>query len=183
MPPIIHAVSSWCMVDVLEAYRDFAPACNAKDAITDLLASVPQEHLAGLRSVVLTNANALAGKRKRDWSWWRGRKARHTQVAGLYHREWQGKPAWIEVFVDQILKDAPSWALRLRVVRSVVFGNVLYHEIGHHIHAAQRPEHREREDVAEEWRRRLARLHVRRRHRLAALVFRPIAWAARRVLR
>ncbi len=169
------------MVDVLEAYKDFAPSCNAKVAVTDLLASVPAEHLAGLRSVVLTNADALTGTRKRAWSWWRGRKTRHTRVAGLYHGEWAGELAWIEVFVDQVLQDAPSWALRLELVRSVLFGNVLYHEIGHHIHALQRPEHREPEDVADEWRRRLARLHVSRRHRLAALFFRPLARAVRRL--
>ncbi len=167
------------MVDIVEAYKDFRPRCDARGVVADLLASVPQEHLAGLRSVVLTNARALAGRRRRGWSWWRGRKARHTEVAGLYHGAWQGEEAWIELFVEQVLSGAPSWALRLPLVRSVLFGTVLFHEIGHHIHAVQRPEHREREDVADDWQRRLAREHVKRRHRLAGLVLRPLARVVR----
>jgi len=163
------------MVDVVEAYKDFRPSCNARQAVADLLANVPEEHLAGLRSVVLTNAAALAGRRRRGWSWWRGRKARHTKVAGLYHRAWQGEEAWIELFVDQVLEGTPSWALRLPVVRSLLLGMVLFHEIGHHIHAVQRPEHREREDVADDWQRRLAQAYLKRRHRLAGLALRPLA--------
>ena len=167
------------MVDVVEAYKDFRPPCNARDAVADLLANVPQEHLAGLQSVVLTNAGALPGRRRRGWSWWRGRKARHTEVAGLYHGAWHGEEPWIELFVDQVLSDAPAWALRLPVVRSLLFGTVLFHEIGHHIHAVQRPEHREREDVADEWQRRLARAYLKRRHRLAGLLLRPLARVVR----
>ena len=167
------------MVDIVEAYKDFRPLCNARDAVADLLANVPQEHLAGLRSVVLTNARALPGRRRCGWSWWRGRKARHTEVAGLYHGAWHGEEPWIELFVDQVLSDAPAWALRLPVVRSLLFGTVLFHEIGHHIHAVQRPEHREREDVADEWQRRLARAYLKRRHRLAGLLLRPLARVVR----
>jgi hypothetical protein len=45
----------------------------------------------------------------------------------------------------------------------------------------QRPEHREREDVADEWQRRLAQAYLKRRHRLAGLVLRPLARVARAV--
>jgi hypothetical protein len=38
---------------------------------------------------------------------------------------------------------------------NLYFSDVLYHEIGHHIHATRRPEHREKEDVAEKWKARL----------------------------
>ena len=171
------------MVDVVEAYKDFRPPCNAKRVVADLLANVPQEHLAGLRSVVLTNATALGGKRKRGWSWSRGRKARHTEVAGLYHGAWQGQEAWIELFVDQVLQGVPGWAIRVPVVRALLFAFVLFHEVGHHIHAVQRPEHREREDVADDWQRRLTRAYLRRRHRLAGLVLRPVARVMRAVSR
>jgi hypothetical protein len=43
----------------------------------------------------------------------------------------------------------------------------------------QRPEHREREDVADEWQRRLARAYLKRRHRLAGLLLRPLARVVR----
>lgn len=42
-------------------------------------------------------------------------------------------------------------------------GEVLFHEIGHHIHATYKPVHDGKENVAEDWSRRLALLHVKRR--------------------
>ena len=75
--------------------------------------------------------------------------------------------------VQELLDSAPlvpTWALRLRLVRSLVLGDTLYHELGHHIHAQQQPEHRERETVADEWQTRLLRVHVRRRHPMARVV-------------
>ena len=74
----------------------------------------------------------------------------------------------------QLLQGVPSWATRVPIVRSLIFGTVLLHEIGHHIHAVQRPEHREREDVADDWQRRLTLGYLKRRHRLAVLVLRPV---------
>ena len=35
--------------------------------------------------------------------------------------------------------------------RKVLFGQILFHEIGHHIHRTIRPEHKEKEDVADSW--------------------------------
>jgi len=43
-------------------------------------------------------------------------------------------------------------------------GDTLYHEIGHHIHYTVRPEHREREDIADEWANKLNKKFVRRRY-------------------
>jgi len=37
------------------------------------------------------------------------------------------------------------------------FADVLYHEVGHHIHATRRPEYRDKEDVAEAWSAKLSR--------------------------
>jgi hypothetical protein len=57
----------------------------------------------------------------------------------------------------------------------MVLGEVLFHEIGHHIHYTQAPEFREREDVAEDWKKRLSKIYFRKRywyfvtHRLHAL--------------
>jgi hypothetical protein len=169
------------MVEVIEAYRDFIPATNATATVEDLLASVPEEHLIGLWRVVLTNSAALTGHRKRSWSRSRGRKARHVHVQGLYHQRWRGEPAWIEVFVDKIEQSYPAWSLRLAVVRSVAFSEVVFHELGHHIHASQRPEHRDREDVADDWARRFARQYVRRRHRVVTAMLRPMFWARRSI--
>jgi hypothetical protein len=125
----------------------------------------------------LTNAQALTGTRKRRWSWSRGRKVRHgSGVAGLYHHATRTEPAWVEIFVEKAYVGMPSWALRLPFVRDATMGSVLYHEVGHHIHATQSPEYREREAVADAWKHRLTRLHVRRRHSVIRLLFQPVAW-------
>jgi hypothetical protein len=36
-------------------------------------------------------------------------------------------------------------------LRNIGFGLVLFHELGHHIHYTIRPEHTEKEDVADNW--------------------------------
>ncbi len=166
--------------EVTEAYRQFTPPCNAKATVEDLLDSVSPEHLLGLKSVVLTNSGALSATRRKRWSWSRGRKARHRNVAGLYYAESRQQDAWIEVFVDQVVADTPAWALRWRLVRTVLFAPVLFHEVGHHIHARVRPEHREREDVADEWAKRLRQEYVRRRHAIARIILLPLVWISRR---
>jgi len=171
------------MVEVVEAYRDFVQPCNARAAVEELLRSVPEEHLSGLWRIVVTNGAALTGKRRRSWSWSRGRKARHAEVRGLYHQEWRGEPAWIELFVDKVVDGPPAWALRLPLVRSLLFGAVLYHEVGHHIHARQRPEHRDREDVADDWQARLGRAHIRQRHPIARVGLWPVIRLARLLMR
>lgn len=163
------------MTEVVEAYRGYSPPCDLQATVEELLGVVPAEYLVGLQRVVLTNTAALAGTRKRRWSWHRGRKVRHTDAAGLYHHATRSEPAAIEVFVDQALADAPAWALRLRFVRTTLIGEVLFHEVGHHIHARHRPEYRDREDVADEWGRKLSRRHFRRRHKLLAFMLAPIA--------
>jgi hypothetical protein len=168
------------MVEIVDAYSDFAAPCDARAGVAELLETVPPQHLNGLRYVRLTNAAALKGARKRGRSWSRGRKVKHSEVAGLYHAAWQGQPACIELFVDQIFDGPPRWLLRWRLVRNLLLADVLFHELGHHIHEVERPEHREREAVAEDWSRRLSRHYLRRRHSVAWFTLRPLARLARR---
>jgi hypothetical protein len=163
------------MVEVVEAYRASVAPCDARSSVAELLETVSSEHLAGLRCVVLTNSAALTGARKRARSRSRGKKARHSEVAGLYHAAWQGQAAWIEIFVDKTLDRLPRWLLRVRLARNLLLARVLFHELGHHIHRVQRPEHREKENVADDWGGRLSREYVRRRHPIGWLTLRPVA--------
>ena len=71
---------------------------------------------------------------------------------GLYHAQWKGTPAWIEMFVNNIVEAFPPMLFRVPLFRDMVFAEVLYHEVGHHIHRTVRPEYQEREDVADKWR-------------------------------
>jgi hypothetical protein len=50
------------------------------------------------------------------------------------------------------------------VLRYIVAGKVLYHEIGHHIHAVHRPVHEQRENVADDWSGKSTKLFYRRHY-------------------
>jgi hypothetical protein len=92
---------------------------------------------------------------------------RFDEAAGLYHPAFNGKPAWIEIFVDNTLRGWESgWWLRIPLIREGKLADVLFHEIGHHIHFTCRPEYREKEDVADVWLVRLRRNYTRKRFRL-----------------
>jgi hypothetical protein len=72
---------------------------------------------------------------------------------------------------------------RSRFVAFTVIGRVLFHELGHHIHLTTRPEFKEKEDVADDWSKRLMRNAVRRRHRFMRPFIRPAASTALLVLK
>jgi hypothetical protein len=54
-----------------------------------------------------------------------------------------------------------GWWLKLSLWREMLVSDVLFHEIGHHIHAISHREYRERETVADEWRDRLQGRYLR----------------------
>lgn len=49
-------------------------------------------------------------------------------------------------------------------MQDIVFSEILYHKIGHHIHYTKLPEHTEREDVAESWMRKLKFQYFRKHY-------------------
>jgi hypothetical protein len=102
----------------------------------------------------------------------RGRKVKIVETAGLYHQAWHGNPAWIEIFVDNAVgTPLGGWLWRRGLFRETDLREVLFHEIGHHIHATVQPEHREREDVADVWKLRLLRNYFRQRRPILRKVF------------
>ena len=136
---------------LVEAYRDFEPPANFKQVVETLLAYVPPKYLAGLKTIILTNSSGLSRERRRQKTWSRNRKVRLSECGGFYSRATRSSPATVSLYVDNIVRDLPRWMSRPPVVRYMVPSDVLYHEIGHHIHAVHKPIHEQREDVAEEW--------------------------------
>jgi hypothetical protein len=133
-------------------FSDYEPPFDAVPIVQRMLDSVPRKYLVGLGQVVLTNASGLPRKLSRAVTKSRHRKVRLGQAAGLYHPASNGKPAWIEIFVDNTLRGWESgWWLRIPLIREGKLADVLFHEIGHHIHFTCRPEYREKEDVADVW--------------------------------
>ena len=160
------------------SFCDYEPPFDVASAVQHILESVPRKYLTGLGAVVLTNAGALPRKRHNSIIKARQRRMRLGGVAGLYHASAKGNPAWIEIFVDNTLHgwDKTLW-VRVRLFRESKLSDVLFHEIGHHIHRTIRPEYREKEDVADVWKVRLQRNYHKQRFgwiRLVSRLIRPL---------
>jgi hypothetical protein len=137
--------------EVVEQYKGYTPPVDVAKSIRILLRYVPRRYLAGLGMVVLTNSGALSHNMRRQKVKHRGRKIRLKTSRGSYYRPWKGQPARIQIFVDNTLEGMSGRVLRIPPVRELLLGEVLYHEIGHHIHRTSKPEFKEPEDVAEKW--------------------------------
>jgi hypothetical protein len=160
---------------VQASFSGYEPPFDAVPIVQRMLNSVPEKYLVGLREVVLTNASGLPRKLRRSVTKSRRRKVRFDQAAGLYHPAFNGRPAWIEIFVDNTLQGwERGWWLKIPFIREGRLADVLFHEIGHHIHFTCRPEYREKEDVADVWLVRLRRNYTQQRFRWTARFFRFI---------
>lgn len=138
-------------VKVVEQYRDWTPVVQITPVVERLLRTLPQRYLAGIRTVVVSNASGLNRARRRSVTRSRKRKVKIVESRGLYHQAHGGDPAWIELFVDNIFAGEPRCSWRLPFWRDWIIGWTLCHEVGHHVHTVMAPEYREHEDVADDW--------------------------------
>jgi hypothetical protein len=150
--------------EIVESYRDYQHPVEIRQIVEDLLESVPSKYLAGLTTIVLTNRSALTRDQRRQKIWARNSKYPLAEARGAYYEATRSRPASVWLLVDNILKQEPPWALRAPLLRYNALSSVLYHEIGHHIHAVHRPIYEGKENVAEDWSRKLSRLFYRRRY-------------------
>jgi hypothetical protein len=171
---------------VVASFSGYVPPFDVIPIVERMLASVPPKYLIGLKEVVLTNSSGLPRRRRRAVTKSRKRKVKIVEARGLYHPAWNGNQAWIEIFVDNTLKRWENgWWLKLSFLREGLIGEVLFHEIGHHIHFTTHPEYREKEDVADTWKVRLERTYLRERHPVMQAIgypLRPLTTILRRVL-
>jgi hypothetical protein len=154
-------------LQVVEQYRDWEPPISLVPVVQSLLFTLPPRYLLGLKTVVLTNASGLNRTRRRSKTRSRQRKVKVVDVLGLYHPARRENPPWIELFIDNIFKSEPDTVYRIPYWRDWILMHTLYHELGHHIHAYQAPEFRDKEDIAEDWAETLAAKQYRRLHAIA----------------
>jgi hypothetical protein len=171
---------------VVTNFSGYVPPFDVAPIVERMLASVPPKYLIGLKEVVLTNSSGLSRKRRRSVTKSRKHKVKIVEARGLYHQAWHDNLAWIEILVDNTLKYwEKGWWLKLSFLRESALGDVLFHEIGHHIHFTTRPEYREKEDVADTWKVRLERIYLRGRHPVMHAIgylLRPLTTVLRRAL-
>jgi hypothetical protein len=167
------------MPEIVDGYRDYQPPPEFRKLVENLLKSVPSNYLVGLNTIVLTNQSALTRDQRRQKIWGRNRKYPLAEARGAYYEATRSRPASVWLLVDNILKSEPPWVLRAPLLRYNALSNVLYHEVGHHIHAVHRPIYQGKENVAEDWSRKLSRRFHRRRYWYLMPVAYPISLAVR----
>jgi hypothetical protein len=132
--------------------------------VETLLQYVPEEYLGGLQSILLTNLHAVTGRKKKQKTWSRNRKVRLVEVLGYYSPAVHTSKAFIVLNVDNMCRNWDGLLAKLPLVRYMPVCEVLYHEIGHHIHAEHQPVYKGKEDVAENWTRKLRAGFIRKRY-------------------
>jgi hypothetical protein len=163
------------VITIREDYSAYVAPKWVRRTVERLLNSLSESHLTGLSAIVLTNAGTRKHAR-------RSRRNRRQDRLGSYCPPWQSELAWIELVVDEIVKELPRPLDKLQLLRDLAFGRVLFHEIGHHLHQTRRGLGRTGESSAEAWESRLSRIHFRKRYRyLRPLV--PLLTVARNVAR
>lgn len=165
--------------EIVEYYRDYIPPAQVKNIVQNLLKGVPKPYLSGLGTVVLTNRSALTRDQKRQRVWSRNRKGRLVDARGAYYRATAKSPATVWLIIDNIQRPEPALIFRVPIAAYDLIGKVLYHEIGHHIHAAIEPIYEGKENVADDWSDRLWRRFSRRRY----WYLMPIAYPVRQFSR
>lgn len=162
---------------IAENYRDYTPPRWVKKIIEQALDSVPPNYLYGLKTIVLTNRSALNRNQRRQKIWHRNKFHRATEARGVYYAATRSGPATVWLYVDNILRPFPGWLARCPFAPVVELSEVLFHEIGHHIHAVHKPVYDGKENIAEDWSRKLLRRFFHRRYWYALPVVYPVVTA------
>ena len=165
-------------VPIREFYKNFTPPHWVYATVVRIMNSVPDKHLCGLDCVVLTNQSAKARRDRLGKVTSRGRRHPQSRVLGRYHPAHRGNKPWIELYVDNVCAQIPKRYNWIPILRETIIGKPLFHEIGHHIHRSK-PEHREKEDVADDWALKLGRNFVQKRYWYLRPIRKQVAWAAR----
>jgi hypothetical protein len=147
------------MVSIREDYQRYVPPAWVAVTIRRLLDSLPDGYVAGLSAVVLTEATKVGKGKSRRVA---GRKHSRRECLGLYRRWPRGDQPAIFIIVDNVLREERlQW---LQFARDAMLGEVLFHEIGHHLHFKVGSAGAGDEASAENWERRLWGMHLRKRY-------------------
>ncbi|HEU4712951.1 MAG TPA: hypothetical protein VFS76_15360 [Pyrinomonadaceae bacterium] len=130
---------------IIEEYEDYTPPVRVSTAVELLMKHVPPEHVEGLRKVVLTNSARVLKTHKGKYTF-DGKRMRAADLRGFYGN------GHICLIMDRILDHYPQSFLLVPMIKTLAIGEILYHELGHHIHERAEPGFRDnREAVADEW--------------------------------
>jgi hypothetical protein len=163
-------------IEIIENYGDWVAPRYVRRTVEALVKSVPEEHLAGLGSIILTTTTTSNRSFRRKKVKHRGQMRSKVEANGSYQPAWPGHAAFIRLYVNNILAPYPPAAARSSLISKLLLADTLFHEIGHHIHQTKTLDFRNQEDVADEWAHRLTRQYFGRKYwfimRLTRLIVR-----------
>jgi hypothetical protein len=166
------------MVPIREDYGDYCPPPWVMKTVNRLLSSLSDAHVAGLSAVVLTESTKIRNGKSRRVA---GRKHRLNACFGFYRPRYNGEPPAIFLIVDNILAQGPRIP-RLQLARDIAVGEVLFHEVGHHLQATIGSHASGSEASADAWKRRLSRIHFSKRYWYLRPVVKPLRLAVQLLL-
>lgn len=144
---------------IVEQYQDYSPPVRVNEVVLLLMRYVPVEHLEGLRKIVMTNSASLLSSSKGKFVAEDGKRLRPAECLGLYSN------GNIFLVVDHIMRQYPEAFLLVPFFKKLAIGEILYHEVGHHIHKREQPGYRDnRETFADEWRDELLAIFFKARY-------------------
>ena len=145
-------------VRIVAQYHNYTPPVDVYRSVRVLLKYVPAEHMAGLKLIVLMNSEEV-GRRIRGKIFSDKYRVRPSDCSGLY------STGRVILLVDRILAQYPEAFYLVPPFKTFVIAEVLYHEIGHHIHRLQQPGYRAgKETVADEWKEKLLQRFLLQRY-------------------
>jgi len=143
---------------IVESFQAYTPPFDEKKAVRRMLRDTPRKFLYGLHSVVRSLAKNATEKPGGVVV------LRSATLWAIYSQEWRGEPVHITILLDNLEKRMGRKWLRVGFVQDLELSEVFFHELGHHIHRVHRPEYKEREDVADNWSKKLASRFIRGRY-------------------
>jgi hypothetical protein len=160
---------------IVVVFQNYTPPFDAEKAIRRLLRTVPPKYLWGLHAIVLTNVGSLSRMERDQRTRGRDRRIALGQALGYYTQAWKGEPARITLLLDNLEKQwGRSW-LRFGFTRDIILSELLFHELGHHIHQLHIPEYEGPENVAEKWSKKLRWKFLRKRYWYLMPLLYPLA--------
>jgi hypothetical protein len=159
---------------IVESYRDYIPSPTFRRLLQNLLNAVPPRYFVGLKTIILTNQAGETCDRKRQKVWSRNHKIKLVDAQGYYSPATRTSQASIVLHVDNILNGMRPWELKAPLLCYEPLATVLYHEIGHHIHAEHKPLYKGKEDVADDWSKKLSGRFYRQHYWYLMPLFYPL---------
>lgn len=137
---------------------------DLRSQIEAALEVVPAHNLAGLGLILLRKSTDLGIRKSKQRIKTSRRGVGRSELLGYYQHGAKNRPAQIDLLVDNILDGWPRWVLFSSFVRETQVLPVLYHEIGHHIHATVSiPGNREK--IADRFSKKFTSAYFKRRYR------------------